>query len=195
MKKKAATHTLSRKASGRTVKATIIREALASCLNGDDHQAWRFAFSLCREEGEADELLQQTCFRVLLRSRLYDPSRPLRGWLLSIMRNEFVSMVRARRWRKFLSLDYSEEQEACFAREMVAGREETLDGLEKQEQAAMIRAILARLGKRHREVLTLCDMEGMSYRAAAKVLKINLGTLRSRLHRARSTMRRMTSSM
>ena len=63
-------------------------------------------------------------------------------------------------------------------------------GLERMEEERRIQAALNRLSPEHRVVLILKDMEGQKYEAMAEVLQVPIGTIRSRLHRARASGRR-----
>jgi RNA polymerase sigma-70 factor (ECF subfamily) len=190
MKKNYETYGSEGKGNGRAWKVNVVGDALRAYLSGKSPEAWQFAYSLCRDVEEADELLQEACYRVLRESRRYDPSRPVKSWLFTILRNAFTDSRRSRRWRDSRSLDHHGGEGETFLHEIIAGKDECLSArLERQDRAARVRAVLARLQPRHRDVLTLCDAKGMSYKAAAKALRLNMGTLRSRLHRARAKFR------
>ena len=171
-------------------KADVVGEALRSYLDGRNREAWRFAYGLCRDRQEADELLQEACYKALRESRSYDPSRPVKSWLFTIMRNSFMDARRRKSRRGTLSLDYSgPEGEASFHERIASDEEGQFERLERRELAALTRAALRRLKSGHQEALKLCDADGLSCKAAAKVLRVGTGALRSRLHRARRSFR------
>lgn len=139
----------------------------------------RFARGLAGDAALADDLVQDCIERALLKSHLYDPARPLRTWLYAVLRNLFISGLRR------------------DARATVVKTVEDLTGYEGSEapaqeerlSAALIGAALDRLPAQHREVIVLVGLEEMSYRDVAEILAVPMGTVMSRLSRARATLR------
>lgn len=134
----------------------------------------RYARALTGEPGRADDLVQDTLERALTRFTLWPP-RDLRPWLFSIMHNLFVSQLRRPR-----VVEYVEDGGADDVR-----APSTLDRLELRD---LDRALLT-LPEPQREVLLLVALEELSYDETAKVLGIPLGTVMSRLSRARDGLR------
>ena len=139
----------------------------------------RFARGLAGDAALADDLVQDCIERALLKSHLYDPTRPLRTWLYAVLRNIFVSGLRRN------------------ARAMIVKTVDDLEGSEGSEapaqeerlSAALVGQALDRLPPQHREVIVLVGIEEMSYRDVAEILAIPIGTVMSRLSRARATLR------
>lgn len=136
----------------------------------------RFALSLCRSRDVADDLVQATCERALAGRAGYTPGTRMDAWLFRILRNLWID-----RHRKV-----SGEGPTSSLDEAIDGVGE--DGARVAETRLMLdatgRAIL-RLPEERREVLLLVCVEDLSYREAAEVLGVPIGTVMSRLARAR----------
>jgi len=190
MKKTCKTFGSDGKGNGRASKADIVGSALKDYLDGKNPEAWNFAYSLCQDADEAKELVQEACYRVLRESRRYDPSKPVKSWLFTILRNAFTDSRRCAERKVVFSLDYSVNGGKSSLYETLAAEEPSaLEQLERIETAAGVRRALRRLGAMDQSVLALCDADGWRYEDAARALKIPAGTLRSRLFRARRKLR------
>lgn len=138
----------------------------------------RFGVALTGSRADADDLVQLACERALQRSdQLRDQAR-LDGWLYGIMRHLWIDELRARRIRRHADLDE-------------AGEIEGSSGTAAAEGVVMlstVRRCLAALSADHRAILVLVCVDGLSYREAAEVLAIPIGTVMSRLARARQEL-------
>jgi RNA polymerase sigma-70 factor (ECF subfamily) len=180
------------KGNGRAGKVDAMTEALKGYLDGRNPEARYFAFGLCRDADEADELVQEACYRALRARKRHDATRSVKSWLFTILRNAFMDSRRRKERRDGLSLDHcGREGDAASFHDTLAGADEDMLGrLERAEAAAQVRRAMARLRVTEREVLTLCDARGMAYAEAARALGLPLGTVRTRLHRARLKLRK-----
>jgi RNA polymerase sigma-70 factor, ECF subfamily len=142
-----------------------------------DHvdRLYRAAWALCGSREEAEDLVQETYARVLSRPRLLRNEDDL-GYLLRALRNTFLNLRRAERRR--LSAD-----PLATELELVA------DPHAREPQAAVeaagLYAAIAALPEDFRDVLVAVDVTGLSYKEAARALRIREGTVMSRLYRAR----------
>ena len=137
----------------------------------------RYARSLTRDADEADDVVQDALVAALDKIHLFEPGTNLRAWLFTITRNTFISHQRRRRIRTHLPLD-----------------DESLDLQAPPAQEARVAqshlaAAYEQLPRPQREVLALVVFESMSYEQAAEILEIAVGTVRSRLSRARAGLR------
>lgn len=135
-----------------------------------------FAWSLTRSREAADDLVQGACERVLAASGSWQPGTNFEGWMCRILRNLWIDAFRARRpeapieeWPDLPGQDGRATAEARFAL-----------------QAAQ--AAIAALPEEQRSVLVLVCVEEMSYRDTAEALDIPVGTVMSRLARARAAV-------
>lgn len=179
------------KGNGRALKMDAVTEALKGYLDGSNPKARSFALGLCRDADEADELVQEACYRALRARKRHDPEKSVQSWLFTILHNAFTDSRRRMERRAGLSLDCRGNQDI---HETLTGTDEDLLGrLERAETAAQVRRALARLRATDRKVLTLCDARGLTYREAARTLGLAEGTVRSRIHRARLKLRKTAS--
>ena len=158
-------------------------------------RAFQFAYRLTGNIEEAKDLVQESFYRVLRSWDRYDRSRSLEAWFFTILRHAFLDGRKRYERRHAVSLDRTVRpcggEEAKTYEELLPDNEQTvLEGLERDEVAQEVRRTLDRLPYDHRVVLTLCDMEGHSYEEISKVLDVPVGTVRSRISRARLAFRR-----
>jgi RNA polymerase sigma-70 factor, ECF subfamily len=138
----------------------------------------RYARALMRDRSDAEDLMQEALARALSRSHQYRPGTNLRAWLFTILHNIHVNQVRAKVVRpNEVPVEDHEHRLSTPARQ--DGRIELRD---------MARAIET-LPAEQRQVLLLVGLEGMKYDEVAKVLGVPIGTVMSRLSRAREAVR------
>ncbi len=138
-----------------------------------------YARALTRDAIAADDLVQEALLRAYERASTYRPDRSLRSWLLSILHNLFIDQKRR---------EGSEQRRN--ARLSLLSEGLVSDG--GQEQAVFLREISIRfeaLPEEHRAVISLISVQGLSYHEAATTLGVPVGTVMSRLHRARAALR------
>lgn len=136
----------------------------------------RFARSIVYNRDDADDLVQVTVERALNHSAQWEAGTRLDSWMFRIMKNAWIDEVRSRIRR-----------DNIFAPE--AAGEHVGDGFaEAHQQRLAIQKAISLLSEEHRMVVGLVLVDGMAYREAADVLDLPLGTLMSRLARARAAL-------
>ena len=140
----------------------------------------RYARALTGEAARADDLVQDTLERAWIKFHLWKPTLDLRPWLFTIMHNIYVNQVRAAARHDLSGLAGSDDLTQ-------SARANQSDMLEVGD----IAACLARLPLEQREVLLLVSLEDMNYAQVARILSIPLGTVTSRLARARARLKAM----
>lgn len=143
----------------------------------------RFARSLTRDAGAADDLVQDAVVRALERHDRFDPSRDYRAWLFTLTHNLFVDGWRRRRVHDVAMTAMGQGRDSGIA--------------PSQEQTVMLRQALQSfdaLPAEQRAVMHLVVVEGASYAEAAEILGVAIGTIMSRLSRARQTLREPVGS-
>lgn len=138
----------------------------------------RFARSLTRSMTEADDLVQEACLRALSRSDQWDRSQPLDRWMFRITRNLWISEIRKRGVRMGQGQVPAEE-----ASELV-----TPETGEHRVAASQLQAQILALPNDLRAVLLAVSVEGYSYAEAAELFDVPIGTVMSRVHRARKAL-------
>jgi len=170
-------------------------ELLRSMLTGDEealvvlyrrrHAAiYRFAYQMSGSVSLAEDVTQEVFLFLMRDGRLFDPSRgALSSFLLGVARNYVLRRLRG----DHLLTPLSEELESQSIDEQV-NDPSPLDDLTRTESIESVRRAVLSLPERYREVVVLCELQEMSYAEAAEVLECAIGTVRSRLHRARSLL-------
>jgi len=148
---------------------------------------YRFALQMSGSQSLAEDVTQEV-FMVLMREAdHYDATRgPLQAYLYGIARNQVLR--RLERDRPFVQIvDEADEAESATSERLVAHGDPLCDLLRNEMIESVRQAVLA-LPSHYREVVVLCDLHEMSYAEAAAALSCAVGTVRSRLHRARSLL-------
>ncbi len=140
----------------------------------------RFARSLTRDAADADDLTQVALERALKARSQWQPGTRMDSWMLRIMRNCWIDEVRSRTRR---SRTFAPEEEGI-------GVSATVDDFERAADMQAIDQAMNQLPPEQREVIALVLVEGLSYREAADILDLPMGTVTSRLTRGRQALAR-----
>jgi RNA polymerase sigma-70 factor, ECF subfamily len=149
---------------------------------------YNFARWLAHDETEAEDLVQEAFTKALSGFSSFTPGTDFRAWIFRILRNTFLTSRTGLRSRMTESLDEDEEGGS------VAVTWETPESLALASATHdALRSALERLPVGYREVILLCDVEEMKYKEIAEVLAIPIGTVMSRIARARKLLRQSLS--
>ena len=149
-------------------------------VEGEIPRLRRYARALTRRADRADDLVQETLVRAIAKSDLWQAGTDIRAWLFTIMHNQHVNMVR-RAMRDDATVDIEQMSFSLMA----------ITDPTASRQLRELDTALARLPAEQREVILLVGLEGMSYEAAAQILEVPVGTVRSRLSRGRDALRQL----
>lgn len=148
-------------------------------LAGHRARLYRIAYAWCHDPCLADDLVQETMARALKNAgQLRDPEAMGR-WLFKILANLWRESFRKRRNMvnvEYVGLANESTPETEYARRQIVNR---------------VREAIAALPEDHRQTVTLVDLEGFSYGEVAQILGAPIGTVMSRLHRARRALKKM----
>jgi RNA polymerase sigma factor (sigma-70 family) len=158
--------------------ATALRDEIATLLP----RLRRFGRQLTGHREDADDLVQLAVERALNRSAQWQPGTRLDSWLFRIMQNAWIDELRAR--RRQAEVVVADDEAAA---EVGAGDSDAA------LEAIAVRKAVARLSDEHRAAVALVLIEGLPYKEAAEVLGIPIGTLTSRLARAREALQAQLS--
>lgn len=139
---------------------------------------YRLAWSWCQNSDLADDLVQETMLKGLKKSgQLRDPSQ-LKSWLCRILSNVYYDHFRAQKPNDQMEMD-----------EMPAKQPDPEQQTHQRDLVTRIQAGLQDLSDDHRQIVTLVDIMGLSYSEVAESLNVPVGTVMSRLNRARQKLR------
>jgi RNA polymerase sigma-70 factor (ECF subfamily) len=148
---------------------------------------YRFALHMSGSEALAEDVAQET-FMVLMRDgRNFDPTRgSVAAYLYGIARNHVLRAFD--RERSLVRFDDDAEDGREATHEKLVARQDPLGDLARGEMVEKLRQAVLALPPHYREVVVLCELHEMSYAEAAAALRCVVGTVRSRLHRARAML-------
>jgi RNA polymerase sigma-70 factor (ECF subfamily) len=148
-----------------------------------------FVYRMVGQYQTAEDLAQETFVRVYTRRDSYRPGSTFSVWLYTIARNLTLNYIRDMRRRSAVWPDRSADDLEGFV-----GDPESLDPLEELEKAELSQEVdqaIARLPSKFREVIVLRDINGLEYQEIAKILRCPLGTVKSRVNRARLRLKEL----
>ncbi len=154
---------------------------------------YNFAFHLCYNEDDANDLVQETYLKAFRFIDKYIQGTNAKAWLFKILKNAFINQYRKKSKRP-KQVDYEEiatyhdSEDASYV-DFFDLREEIFQGMMGDEVTNAINALPIDF----RTVILLCDIEGFTYEEISKIIDIPIGTVRSRLHRARNMLKERLS--
>ena len=148
--------------------------------------AYRFARWLSRSPGDADDVVQEAILRAF---RGFDALRgsDAKSWLLAIVRNCHSTAHRQQQRRAFVPLPEEHDPRDGYA--MIAATPDPESASICRDNARTLDRLMSELPEEHREVLVLREIEDLGYREIATVTNVPIGTVMSRLARARATLK------
>lgn len=146
------------------------------------------AYSLLYDAEEAQDAAQEVFIKVYKNIHSFRGESSLSTWIYRITRNVCCDILRKRR-DTVISLDTEDEDgKKTDIADSAPGPSESLETNERNEY---LRRAIASLDEKHKMVITLFDLEGLSYEEIAEVMKCPVGTVKSRLYRARDALRKI----
>lgn len=145
----------------------------------------RVARALTHDTADADDLVQETFLKAFRHWATFDQSGDCRRWLSAICRNTFFAQRSRQRWLTSVGDDHELETFAAVSLHKLAREKGVEDMFARLDLAPAIRRAIAALDPTYRDVVQLVDVQELRYEEAADVLGVPIGTVRSRLYRAR----------
>lgn len=156
------------------------REAFAAVYRRHGATVYRFARLMIGCDAAAEDVVQEAFLALLRDAGRYDPARAtLATYLYGVAR--YQTRRRLHRDRRFVTLAPEHTSHMDVAATIA-------DTMERRDELVRLRRAILSLPSRYREVLVLCELQDVSYAEAAKVIGCAIGTVRSRLHRARALL-------
>ncbi len=153
------------------------------------HSIYNFAYRITFDEDDAKDLVQETYFKSFRFIDSFQKGTNAKAWLFRILKNSFINEFRKKN-KEPVKIDY-QEVEAFYNSDEV--NHMIASNLQVEAVKEMIgdevSIALNSLEVDFRTVIILCDIEGFSYEEMALILDVPIGTIRSRLHRARNLLR------
>ena len=145
---------------------------------------YNFARWLAQNSTDAEDLVQETYLKALRSFASFQPGSNLRAWMFQILRNTFLSSRSKLEQRVSVALDPGED-----GPELAVDTQTPETILMNRFNSQLVQSAIDDLPVHYRETLLLCEVEEMSYQEIAEILSIPIGTVMSRLARARKAVR------
>jgi RNA polymerase sigma-70 factor (ECF subfamily) len=149
---------------------------------------YNVAFKYAGNHYDAEDLVQETLYTAYNKFHQLRDRRKIKSWMFTILRNHFLKSQRKKtliRTDEFENgIDYLSQLESASLQQNVAS------DYERKVEAETIQSILDKLPEKYKTVLILCYMEGSTYHEMAEMLEVPIGTVMSRLSRAKQMMKK-----
>jgi RNA polymerase sigma factor (sigma-70 family) len=145
---------------------------------------YNFARWLAHDSNDAEDLVQETYLKALRSFASFQSGTNFRAWMFRILRNNFLSSCSQLERRMTVAMDSEED-----GPELAVDRETPETILMNRSNSQLVQRAIDDLPMHYREALLLCEVEEMSYQEIAEILTIPMGTVMSRLARARKAVR------
>ena len=165
------------------------RELLAQQLR---RPAFLLALQLLGNRDDALDCTQESLLRFFSKLHLFEDGRPILPWLRRIVRNRAIDMLRRNKVRRADSLDSCLEDEVPL--EVPDATQDTHKTVHLRQQKALVWTCVQALSQSQREIIILRDYQDLTYQEISETLQVPMGTVMSRLHRARAELRKRVRS-
>ncbi len=168
------------------------RRRFETLLRDSGDKIYSFALGLAGNEQDASDLVAEAWARALKQVDKVDETQIMHSYLFKIVQNLYIDRKRRLESRKTIYLEdaMAGSDDKRSGEERFSGLEPALDSeLEREETQQEVRKALETVPEPFREALNLCDMMGLSYEEISTLLKVPVGTIRSRIFRGRTLFR------
>lgn len=161
-------------------------DAFGELLRRYERQLAAFFYRLLRDEEGARDLVMDTFLRVYKAAHRYEPRAKFSTYVYQIARNLFINESQKRDFRKTDSLDEINESSSL---QLVDQELDPEQELSRREQSDLVSRALSELPEDQRTILILVEYQELSYERVAQIMDCSIGTVKSRMHRARQKVR------
>jgi RNA polymerase sigma-70 factor, ECF subfamily len=152
---------------------------------------FRFAYNVCRNQDRAEHTTQETFVSLLSKLDQFDHKSKFSTWLYTIVSNHCLMLARSSKTRRTVPI--GDEEGAIPEEALGAVDDDPLLSLERRDLRRHLDDAIQKLPEDYRVVFVLRDLEGLSTEEVAKVTNLSIAAVKSRLHRARASLRTQLS--
>ena len=152
---------------------------------------FRFAFNVCRNQDKAEHTTQETFVSLLNKIGQFDHKSKFSTWLYTIVSNHCLMLARSAKSRRTVPI--GDEEGAVSEDTLGAAEEDPHAALERRDLRQHLDAAIRQLPEDYRIVFALRDLEGLSTEEVSRITNLSVPAVKSRLHRARATLRAQLS--
>lgn len=172
-------------------------ESFELLISSYDKRAYNIAYRIMGNEEDAKDMAQEALLRVFRSIKDFKGQSSFSTWLYRIVTNVCLDELRKRKNENYISMDSSiQTEEGELHLELCSDKETPEVAYERTEQMELIKSAIRNLNEEYRSVIVLRDIQGFSYEEISNMLDCSLGTVKSRINRARNMLRdKLKSSM
>ena len=160
-------------------------EALGALYQRRQAGVFRFAWQMSGSHAVAEDVTQEVFLFLIRDGHVFDPERgSVNAFLMGVARNFVLRKLRGE--RSMISL--GDDSEDDFSNDLADPDLSPLEDLTRTETIENVRKAVLSLPEKYREVVVLCELQELNYKETAEILECAIGTVRSRLHRARAIL-------
>jgi RNA polymerase sigma-70 factor (ECF subfamily) len=165
-------------------------EAFESLISSYDKRAYNIAYRVMGNEEDAKDMAQEAMLRIFRSIKDFKGQSSFSTWLYRIVTNVCLDELRRRKNDKHISIDSTIQTENGELHIELSSDKETPESVyERVEQRELIKKAIRELNDEYRSVIVLRDIQGFSYDEISNMLDCSLGTVKSRINRARTMLR------
>lgn len=172
-------------------------ESFELLISSYDKRAYNIAYRVMGNEEDAKDMAQEALLRVFRSIKDFKGQSAFSTWLYRIVTNVCLDELRKRKNDKYISMDSTIQTEnGELHMELCSDKETPESAYERVEQRELIKSAINELSEDYKSVIVLRDIQGFSYDEISNMLDCSLGTVKSRINRARNMLRdKLKSSM
>lgn len=171
------------------------RNSLCELINRYERKTYNLAYRLMGNHADASDAAQEALVRICLRLRNFRGDSAFSTWLFRVVTNTCLDELRRRGRLRHASLDeLLPAEEGVLPMRIPDTAENPVESAERNEVRAAVQRAIGQLPDEYRVVVIMRDLQGLTYQEIATALGATLGTVKSRLHRARHALRAVMQS-
>ena len=167
-------------------------DAFSELVQIYEKKAYNFAFRMLRDKEEAEDATQEAFLRVFDKIDTFSGNSSFSTWFFTVLNNVCLDILRKRARRvSTISINQTKDAEDEFELQIEDSSPGPYEELQKKTAMELLEESLGLLSQEHKEVIILRDINGFEYEDIAKILGVSLGTVKSRISRARLSLRKI----
>ena len=167
-------------------------DAFSALVQIYEKKAYNFAFRMLRDKEEAEDATQEAFLRVFDKIDTFSGNSSFSTWFFTVLNNVCLDILRKRARRiTTVSINQTKDTEDEFELQIEDSSPGPYEELQKKTAMELLEESLELLSQEHKEVIILRDINGFEYEDIAKILGVSLGTVKSRISRARLSLRKI----
>jgi len=164
------------------------QEAFNELVRLYSKKLYYLCLKILQNEGDAEDMVQNVFVKAFLNINKFEEKSSLSTWLYRITVNVCNDFLRKKKKENLVPLYNTDDDDKEYELGIADEKENVEETVLENERKKELHAAIGKLKPKHRELIVLRDLEGLSYEDIAKILKMNVGTVKSGINRARAAL-------